>query len=1071
MKTQDDKRTSVSNGNGDSAVGNPLGRGNLRVRSAAPVEVELVDEAEVEAPTNAGDDYFATVGDEQSNVPIMLASNGHSDVSDVGNVVAPASDVSAAVGEPLPDTRRRIHIGSPAAMVVKEQVKSDLAAPIESEPSVLDTPSPSGRSWLTLESGLYLLFFFIAIVSRFWGLGDRALHHDESLHATYSWYFFIGNGYTHDPMMHGPFQFHVWGFFYFLLGDSDFSVRVPPAILGIITVMSPFFLRKWVGRGAALVMSFLFLVSPGFLYFGRFAREDAYVMGAEAVLIIGLIGFLATRKAGYFYLFAVVLSILFAIKETAYITTFIFFTLFIPLFFWQLGKRYFAVLAGYGAFAAIFWIEKVGKTTDLPSMPPGDNPQLDVIFNYFGAFLGNGLILVQLGLFVLFCAVLGFLVYEQRRRLIDDDEFGRSFLSGAAIMLGGAIIGGMLFWFLVPMFQPLWFQPAVAVIGGILGLIIGYVVASNQLGNLPRRSLLLAYPAGSLPQVVGTLLARPNVLFTGVGAFLAIFFIFFTSLFENIPKGIGSGAVGALGYWISQQPVARGGQPWFYYLLLVPLYETISIFFSLAAIAYFGGRGFNWALNGWRVRQGQQIRSGRPVQAMGFVALGFNRVGSNSGEIVPSKVAFGSLKPFLILFFIWWLLLANIMYGWAGEKMPWLEVHVDQPAVYLSGIFLAALFSSVYAWHRKRQAEVAANEADQAIIEPQPLSEPLPTRANGKAAKVVTTAGPVRSPLALQQTREEQLARSREMFGPLRAWTRPGSWLPFVAFITLFVILGFAYMFNMASHSFDLQVNKKYVEWGALIWYPIMMVLLFVGFAFWRGLKNAAQALLVSIFVIMLFYQVRSGIALAYYNGDVAPMEMAVYVQTGHDLVKAVKDVEKYQVYKDGSLDMPVIYDSDFSWPGQWYLRNFTQKRFMPSGPLTANDVKDAPFMFLGMAYHDPGNAQQGIASITDQYVSQQYVLRWWFDEEIYRNFIPNNARLADGTTLDISKSGTAMQNINAALGSIGTLGDPAAQARLWRYLIYREPYPTGNFSGNSVDFKLYVRKDIYQEFESLANK
>ncbi len=1061
MKTQDDKRTNANNG--DSEPISPPRRGNLRVRSAAPLEVEMVDAPEVEAPldvTDANDGYPELESDVYSTASVP-ASNGHSEIET----------------EPQPDIRRRIHIGAPLTESVKEQLKGDAAPEPIGATSVLDTPSPSGRSWLTLESGLYLLFFFAAIVTRFWALGDRALHHDESLHATYSWYFFIGNGYTHDPMMHGPFQFHVWGFFYFLLGDSDFSVRVPPAILGIITVMSPFFLRKWVGRGAALMMSFLFLVSPGFLYFSRFAREDAYVMGAESVLIIGLIGFLATRKAGYFYLFTVVLSILFAIKETAYITTFIFFTLFIPLFFWQLGKRYFGLLALYGVAALGFWTMKIGKTAELPSMPSGDNPQLDVIFSYFGQFLGNGLILMQLALFIIFCAVFGFLLYQQRRQLIDDDEFGRSFISGAAIMLGGAIIGGLLFWFLVPMFQPLWFQPAVAVIGGVIGLIVGYVVASNQLGNLPRRSLLLAYPAGSLPQVVGTLLARPNVLFTGVGGFLAIFFIFFTSLFENIPKGIGSGAVGAIGYWISQQPVARGGQPWFYYLLLVPLYEIISVFFSLAAIAYFGGRGFNWALNGWRVRQGGQVRSGRPVQAMGFVALGFNRAGSGSGEIVPSKVAFGTLKPFLILFFIWWLLMANFMYGWAGEKMPWLEVHVDQPAVYLSGIFLAALFSSIYAWHRKRQAEAATSDAEQALVAPETVSTSVATRPSSKAAKVAAGVRPTSNPRDAsiewmhQMARQEQLAHPGEMMAPLRAWTGPGSWLPFVAFIALFVILAFAYMFNMASRSFNLQVNKQSPEWGALIWYPIFMLLLFVAFAFWRGLKNAAQALLVSLFVIMLFYQLRTGTALAYQNGDVAPMEMAVYVQTGHDLVKAVQDVEKYQIYKDGSLDMPVIYDSDFSWPGQWYLRNFSQKRFMPSGPLTANDVKDVPFMFLGMAYHDPGNAAQGLASVTDQYVAQQYVLRWWFDEGIYRNFIPNNARMPDGSTVDISKSGTALQNINAALGSIGTLSQPDAQARLWRYLIYREPYPTGNFAGNSVDFKLYVRKDIYQEFENLANK
>ena len=45
-----------------------------------------------------------------------------------------------------------------------------------------------------------------------------------------------------------------------------------------------------------------------------------------------------------------------------------------------------------------------------------------------------------------------------------------------------------------------------------------------------------------------------------------------------------TGAVGSLGYWLEQQEVARGGQPWFYYLFVTPLYEFLPLVFSLAAI-------------------------------------------------------------------------------------------------------------------------------------------------------------------------------------------------------------------------------------------------------------------------------------------------------------------------------------------------------------------------------------------------------------------------------------------------------------------------------------------------------
>ena len=44
----------------------------------------------------------------------------------------------------------------------------------------------------------------IAIVTRFYGLGDRVVSHDESLHTQYSYQYYNGDGYVHSPLMHGP---------------------------------------------------------------------------------------------------------------------------------------------------------------------------------------------------------------------------------------------------------------------------------------------------------------------------------------------------------------------------------------------------------------------------------------------------------------------------------------------------------------------------------------------------------------------------------------------------------------------------------------------------------------------------------------------------------------------------------------------------------------------------------------------------------------------------------------------------------------------------------------------------
>ena len=97
----------------------------------------------------------------------------------------------------------------------------------------------------------YLVILLAAIVTRLWGLGDRVMSHDESLHTQFSYQFFIGDGFSHTPLMHGPFLFHITPIFYWLFGDSDFSARLPVAIFGVILVAMPYFLRHWLGKVGA----------------------------------------------------------------------------------------------------------------------------------------------------------------------------------------------------------------------------------------------------------------------------------------------------------------------------------------------------------------------------------------------------------------------------------------------------------------------------------------------------------------------------------------------------------------------------------------------------------------------------------------------------------------------------------------------------------------------------------------------------------------------------------------------------------------------------------------------------
>src|SRR3954470_10681805 len=135
-------------------------------------------------------------------------------------------------------------------------------------PSTNEPPDTLNR-WLARaysinwEAVAYMALFVLAILTRFVNLGARVMSHDESLHTYYSWRLETAGDYQHTPLMHGPILFHVTALMYFLFGDSDFTARLYPAILGVILVMMPPLLfKRWLGRWGALLASVMFLISP-----------------------------------------------------------------------------------------------------------------------------------------------------------------------------------------------------------------------------------------------------------------------------------------------------------------------------------------------------------------------------------------------------------------------------------------------------------------------------------------------------------------------------------------------------------------------------------------------------------------------------------------------------------------------------------------------------------------------------------------------------------------------------------------------------------------------------------------
>lgn len=182
--------------------------------------------------------------------------------------------------------------------------------------------------------GMVLVTFVVRLV----GVGDKPLHHDESLHAWFSWRLEDGQGYHYDPVYHGPVQFLLMAFSYVIFGVSDFTARIAPVAVGSLMVGIPYFLRRRIGVPATIFASLLLMISPSFFYFSRFAREDIYFACITLGLVAALLAFLDQPKKWHPTVMLVLLALAFATKEATFITAFLIGVFLVALFLIQVRR-------------------------------------------------------------------------------------------------------------------------------------------------------------------------------------------------------------------------------------------------------------------------------------------------------------------------------------------------------------------------------------------------------------------------------------------------------------------------------------------------------------------------------------------------------------------------------------------------------------------------------------------------------------------------------------------------------------------------------------------------------------
>jgi len=484
--------------------------------------------------------------------------------------------------------------------------------------SWLDTAALSNVniSWETIIFGIIIL---LAVVSRFYDLGARVISHDETSHVYYSWRLFKGMGYSHDPITHGPFQFHFLALIYFLLGDSDFTARIPAALTSVATIVFLWRYRRYLGNWGTLAAALMFLISPFMLYYGRYVRNESFTALFGVVTLWAILRYLETNSPKYLYWLTAATVLHFTIKETAFIYTaqaMIFLGL---IFISDLSKRewdktalrrpFQIGLILTGVFLSIsFVLQSITPEFPIPDQQPaGINPMTAIPLGLVGIFLLGSL----------YFAIRGF-SWKNLKQLP----------SFSALLLLGTLV--------LPQLAPF---PA-----NILNI---NSLDYSTPGMLKTGVIIVVLTA--IAVTVGLLWNRKEWLINA-----AIFYITFTILYTTVftnGTGFFTGLVGSLGYWLEQQAVERGSQPWYYYWLIqIPLYEYLPALGGLATV----------------------------------IGVGIKRLYKRKPKLSEKSSIESDIQAPVFALLAFWSLSSLIAYPLAGEKMPWLTVHIAFPLILLT---------------------------------------------------------------------------------------------------------------------------------------------------------------------------------------------------------------------------------------------------------------------------------------------------------------------------------------------------------------------------------------------------
>jgi uncharacterized protein (TIGR03663 family) len=551
---------------------------------------------------------------------------------------------------------------------------------------------------------LIVAILAFVIFTRLYNLQVKALMHDECMFIYYSWHLAKQGDYLYQPILHGPVLEEMTALMFILFGDSDYTMRLFPALCGIGLIFLLLGFKTRLGREGMVAALALFALSPFLMFYSRFCRNDV-PFALFSILTFYLYWKFYRKGGGITLIFAIISSMmLICIKENQLIYFFTIYTFAALLFIVDIIKGYIHKAKGADRSTKHRPIRQVEEEFTTPpiiflALLGG------IVFYVLGThanyyeFRALGLLGIILYFLMMFRRYYSDVASSQQTHSVDD-------IYSVFIVFVNAFALTFFCWVL---YKDLF--SGLATLNWSLKIIIAllvfffaglYVINKAVKGGFGEDHLLRRF--------VILLGERYWQFVIGLALASIIYIILFSTWFKHPEPALGYYKK-TFEYWAGQHKEHRIKGEFHFYLPILAVYDLPALLIVLAGTI----------VTLWREKFTRKYILSIYIilLALGFYYFMNNPISEEKWKKLESVIYMTSYFHFflfysvavlgtaLVVLFLWrkerfnafcayWSMGSFLGYSYAGEKVPWISVHIIVPILLLAAVYIQKLWNTSF---------------------------------------------------------------------------------------------------------------------------------------------------------------------------------------------------------------------------------------------------------------------------------------------------------------------------------------------------------------------------------------